>query len=514
MIIENFIAATKSNFKKTVMKDSLGMSLNFGQIFTASVLLSKQIRNFRGENIALLFPSSAGGALAYIATALTGKTPVCLNFLASKEDQDYILKFCDVGTVFTSKAFIERAGIPHDSRMVFIEDVRKRFSGVQKLKTYLSCKIRSEYSLIQEFKGYDDPGKTAAILFTSGSESSPKGVPVTYYNIYSSLENFSKVFKTVQEDVILGILPFFHVFGYIVCLWFPLIKNIGVVFHPNPTEYEKLGRIVHDHKVTILIGTNTLYRGFTKKWKKEQVQSVRLAFAGAEKLQEQVREKFYRKFGIRILEGYGLTESCSCVSVNYPDDFVNGSVGRIFPNIECRIVNPETYKVVSQGEEGLILIKGPNIIGSYYRSPDLNKQSFYGDFYITGDIGKIENGFLFITDRLKRFAKIGGEMVPLSPVEDKLSVILDDHSDHEKRNCAVVSIPHDQKGEQIVAFVVQKNPDKLFLNARLDTHHITKLSQPDYYISVEAIPILPSGKIDYRKLKHMALEQLAQDKKK
>jgi acyl-[acyl-carrier-protein]-phospholipid O-acyltransferase / long-chain-fatty-acid--[acyl-carrier-protein] ligase len=513
MIIENFITAAKNNSKKIIMKDSLGMSLNFGQIFTAGILLSKHICNFEGENIALLFPPSAGGALTYIATAFTDKVPVSLNFLASKEDQDHILKSCDVRTIFTSRTFIEKIGIPDDSRMVFIEDVRKRISGIQKLKTYLSYKTRSEYSLIQEFQEHDVPERTAAILFTSGSESNPKGVPITYHNLCSSIENFSMVFKPTPEDVILGILPFFHIFGFTVCLWFPLIKSIGVVFHPNPTEYEKLGKIVQDHKVTILLGTNTLYRGFMKRWKQEQIKSVRLAFAGAEKLQEHIRKKFYEKFGIHILEGYGLTESCSCVSVNYPHDFNPGSVGKIFPNIECKIVNPETYEVVSQGEEGLILIKGPNIINGYYNSPDLTKQSFHGDFYITGDIGKIENGFLFITDRLKRFAKIGGEMIPLSPIEHKLSIILDEHTDYEKRNCAVVSIPHTQKGEQLVAFVVHKNPDKLLLNSRLNSLHITKLSQPDHYIPIEAIPMLPSGKVDYRKLKHMALEQLIQSEK-
>ncbi|MCF6157144.1 MAG: hypothetical protein E3K32_00920 [wastewater metagenome] len=506
MILENFITATKRNFKKTVIKDSLGTSLNFGQVLTASILLSKHICNFQGENIALLFPPSAGGALTYIATAFTGKVPVSLNFLASKEDQNHILKLCDVKTIFTSRIFTQKLGIPEDPRMIFIEDIQKRISSTQKLKTYVSCKMRSEYSLIQEFKEYDTPEKTAVILFTSGSESNPKGVPLTNYNIYSSIQNYRTIFNPTSEDVILGTLPFFHVFGFAVCLWFPLITGVGVVFHPNPTEYETLGRIVQDHRVTMLLGTNTLYRGFMKRWSQEQVKNVRLAFAGAEKLHEHVRKKFYEKFRVHILEGYGLTESSSCVSVNHPTDFTHGSVGKIFPNIEYKMVDPETYEEVPPGKEGLILLKGPNIMAGYYQSPELTEQAFHDGYYITGDIGKLENDFLFITDRLKRFAKIGGEMIPLSTIEHKLSVILDEHTNHEKRNCAVVSIPHAQKGEQLVAFVVTENPDKLLFNAKLSKLSVTKLAQPDHYISIEAIPMLPSGKADYKKLKQIALK--------
>lgn len=511
MILETFIITAKNNFKKIVMRDSLGTSLSFGQTLTASILLSNHIRNFAGENIAILFPPSVGGALAYIATALADKVPVGLNFLASKEDQNHVMELCGVKTIFTSRSFIRKAGIPEDPRMVFLEDIKDKISKTQKILTYLSCKFRSPRSLLKRFKKHDVPDKISVILFTSGSESRPKGVPLTNYNIYSSIQSFNTVFNSTSEDVFLGSLPFFHVFGFTVCLWLPLILGVGVFFHPNPTEYEKLGRIIHENRVTMLIGTSTLFRGFMKRWNKEQIKSVRLAFAGAEKLHENIRKKFYEKFGIHIFEGYGVTESCSCISVNHPNHFFHGSVGKIFPNITCKIVNPETYEDVLPGEEGLILVKGPNIMRGYYKSPDLTEQVFYNDFYITGDIGKLENGFLFITDRLKRFAKIGGEMVPLLPIENKLSEILDEHIESEKRNCAIVSIPHLQKGEMLVAFVVDKNPDKVLLNAKLDKLCVTKLSQPDHYISIESIPILPSGKVDYKRLKLIAEEQLNPD---
>lgn len=511
MILETFIITAKNNFKKIVIKDSLGTSLSFGQTLTASILLSEHIKNLAGENIAILFPPSAGGALSYIATAMAGKVPVGINFLASKDDQDYAMKLCGVKTIFTSRSFIKKAGIPEDPRMVFIEDTKNKISKYQKILTYLYCKVKSPHSIIKKFKKHDTPDKTSVILFTSGSESRPKGVPLTNFNIYSSIQNFNTVFNSMPEDVFLGSLPFFHVFGFTVCLWLPLILGVGVFFHSNPTEYEKLGKIIHENRVTMLIGTSTLFRGFMKRWSKEQVNSVRLAFAGAEKLHENVRKKFYEKFGIHIFEGYGVTESCSCISVNHPTHYFHGSVGKIFPNITCKIVNPETYEEVPPGEEGLILIKGPNIMGGYYKSSELTEQVFHNGFYITGDIGKLENGFLFITDRLKRFAKIGGEMIPLLPIENKLSEILDEHIESEKRNCAIVSIPHTQKGEMLVAFVIDKNPDKVLLNTKLDKLCVTKLSQPDHYISIESIPMLPSGKVDYKRLKLIALEQLTQD---
>ena len=468
MIIEKFINTAKKNFNKVVLEDSTGMSLTFGQTLVGSILLSRHVKNFEGGNIALLFPASVGGALAHIATSLAGKVPVGLNFIAGEEEQDWVKNTCEIKTIFTSKKFIQKAEIPLDYRMIFIEDLKDKTSKIQKTLTYFSCKFKSSSSLIREFKEYDGPHKTAIILFTSGSESHPKGVPLTNNNIYASIQNYSTVFQPTPDDKILGTLPFFHVFGFAVCLWMPLIIGIGVVFHPNPTDYERLGKIVQEYRVTMLLGTSTLYRGFLKRWKRGQVSSVRLAFAGAEKLNQDIREKFHERLGINILEGYGVTESCSCATVNYPNDFCHGSVGKPLPDVQCKIVDPDNYAEIPEGEGGLILIKGPNIMEGYYKAPDLTKQAFHEDFYITGDIGKFNNGFLYITDRLKRFAKIGGELIPLTPIEDKLNLVLDEHADDEKRKCAVVNVPHPQKGEQLVAFVVEENLDKLVINRKLD----------------------------------------------
>ncbi len=510
MIIEGFIKTAKKNFNKIVQEDSTGMSLTFGQTLTAGILLSKHVRNFEGENIALVFPASVGGALAFIATSLSGKTPVGLNFIAGRDEQEWAMETCNIKTIFTSRVFIQKAEIAEDPRMVFIEDIKEKTSKLEKLFTYFSCKFKSSQSLIQKFKEFDAPDKTAIILFTSGSESHPKGVPLTNKNIYMSIQAFSTVFQPTPEDKVLGALPFFHVFGFVVCLWLPLIMGMGAVFHPNPTEYERLGKIVHRYRVTMLLGTSTLYRGFMKRWKREQVSSVRLAFAGAEKLNESVRKKFNEKLGITIFEAYGVTESCSCITVNYPNDFCHGSVGRLMPNVECKIVNTGTYEDLQPGEEGLILVKGPNVMNGYYKAPELTSQAFHDGFYITGDIGKYENGFLYIADRLKRFAKIGGEMIPLTPVEDKLSHVLDQHSENEKRSCAIVNIPHAQKGEQLVAFVVDANPNKISLNRGLDQAGLPKLSQPDHYLSIDSIPMLPSGKVDYKSIKKTAIEKFVQ----
>src|SRR3990167_4037338 len=508
MLIESFIKTAKKNFSKIVQEDSSGMSLTFGQTLTATVILSKRIRNFEGENIALMFPASVGGALAYIATSFSGKTPVGLNFIAGREEQDWVMDTCEIKTIFTSRVFIQKAEIQEDPRMIFIEDLKERTSKLEKLLTYFSCKIKSSQSLIRKYKEYNSPDKTAIILFTSGSESHPKGVPLTNRNIYVTIRNYSTVFQPIPEDKILGTLPFFHVFGFVACLWLPLIMGMGAFYHPNPTDYERLGKIVHRYRITMLLGTSTLYRGYTKRWNMEQVSSVRLAFAGAEKLNENVRKKFKEKLGIKILEAYGVTESCSCITVNYPDNFCHGSVGKLLPDVQCKIVNTDDYEELQPGEEGLMLVKGPNVMSGYYKSPELTGRVFHDGFYITGDIGKFENGFLYITDRLKRFAKIGGELIPLSPIEDKLSHVLDEHTDDEKRKCAVVNIPHAQKGEQLIAVVVEENPDKLSLNRKLDSLGLTHLSQPDHYIPIDSIPMLPSGKVDYKNIKNKAMKQL------
>ncbi|GJQ60744.1 MAG: hypothetical protein D8M57_04990 [Candidatus Scalindua sp. AMX11] len=506
MILKEFITTAKNNFNKIVFEDSTGMSLTFGQTLTACILLSKQIRNFQGENIALLFPASVGGALAFVATTFAGKIPVGLNFLAGRKEQDWVLDTCEIDTIFTSRIFIQKAEIPEDPRMIFIEDIKERTSKAEKMITYFSCKFKSTGSFIQKYEKYDDPDKIAVILFTSGSESHPKGVPLTNSNIYTCIQNYKTVFEPVPEEKILGTLPFFHVFGFAVSLWMPLLLGIGVVFHPNPTDYERLGKIVQKYRATILIGTSTLYRGFMKRWKRDQVSSVRLAFAGAEKLHETVRNSFYEKLGITILEGYGVTESTSCITANKPKDYCHGSVGRLLPGISCKIVDTVTYKELPQNREGLILIKGPNVMKGYYKSPELTGKAFHDGYYITGDIGKLVNGFLYITDRLKRFAKIGGEMIPLSPVEDKLSLVLDENSSDERRKCAIINIPHPNKGEQLIAFVTLAGPDKLTIKKRLDEVGVTKLSQPDLYLSIESIPLLPTGKVDYKQLKERAIK--------
>lgn len=447
--------------------------------------------------------------MALTATAFAGKVPVGLNFIASKEEQNHMLEICNVRSILTSKVFIEKAGIPYDKRMVFIESIKEKIPKKEKTLMYLTCKFRSKQTLIKKYATDDDADKNAIIVFTSGTEANPKGVPLTNYNICSSIQNFTTVFDPISEDIFLGSLPFFHVFGFVVCLWLPLIMGRGVAFHPNPTDYEKLGKLIQKKKVTIILGTNTLYRGFIKKWKKEQATSVRLAFAGAEKLQENVRNNFYNKFGITIFEGYGTTESSACVSANSPKEYMHGSVGKLLPDIKCRIVNTDTYEEVQPGEEGLILIQGPSIMKGYYKSPELMEKAFYNGFYITGDIGRLQNGFLYITDRLKRFAKIGGEMVALSPIENKLDHLLDEHTEDENRNCAIVAIPDEQKGEQVVAFVACPNPDKQSLNTSLDALGVTKLSQPSHYIHINSIPLLPSGKVDYKKIKQLATEYLS-----
>lgn len=509
MLVEKFIKTAKENFGHTILMDSTGVSLTYGQTLAGSILLSNHVRGFAGDNIAVLFPASVGGALAHIAVALAGKVPVGLNFIAGKAEQEHVLDMCEVKTIFTSRTFIEKAGISEDARMVYIEDIREKITKIQKSLMFFSCKLRSKQSLINEFVVNDTPDKIAVIIFTSGSEANPKGVPLTNKNVFSGLEKFGSVFSP-KNEIALGTLPFFHVFGFVVCLWMPLISGMGVVYHPNPTDYERIGKIVSKHRVTMLLATSTLFRGFLRRWKREQVSSVRVAFAGAEKLNEKVRTKFYEKFGVTIFEAYGTTESSAAVSVNYPDDCRHGSVGKILPGIDCKIVDLESYDELPLGSEGLILLKGDNFMPGYYKAENSSKNVFHNDYYITGDIGKLVDGFLYITDRLKRFAKIGGEMVPLLPVENKLTTILDEKdSDDERRKCAVVSVPHPQKGEQLAGFVVNTDMEKLELNSSLDKLGVVKLSQPDHYFQIEEIPMLPSGKVDYKNLKSMAIDRLS-----
>ena len=310
----------------------------------------------------------------------------------------------------------------------------------------------------------------------------------------------------------MGVLPLFHSFGFTGTLWLPLLAQFGVVYHPNPTDAKTIGETVHKYRATLLISTPTFFAGYLRRCTKEEFASLRYLIAGAEKLREQIGKNYEEKFGLTILEGYGCTELAPVVAVNIPDvsdgqekqiGHKLGTVGRPIPGVAVKVVDPDTERPIPAGEEGLLLVKGPNLMLGYLGQPELTDQALRRGWYVTGDIAAVdEDGFIRITDRISRFSKIGGEMVPHMKVEEIINQALGSAAS------AVTALPDEQRGEKLIAFYAQNGITKEELWDRLNHSELPKLWIPkrENLHFIDSLPLLGSGKVDLKKIKAMAQE--------
>ncbi len=360
------------------------------------------------------------------------------------------------------------------------------------------------------------PQSTVTVIFSSGSTGEPKGVLLSHQNIMCDIEGVAQVFPHDAQDRFMGVLPFFHSFGYMGTLWFPLIKKLSAVYHHNPIDAKNICKLVKKYQASFMISTPTFYQTYARSCDKSDFSSVKYAIAGAEKLRESVAKSFREKFDFDLFEGYGCSETAPVIAVNTPDVMVQnwrqvgckfGTVGNTLPGIAAKIVNPETFKELSMGEEGLLLIKGGNCMLGYLGQPERTKKAFHEGWYITGDIAHLdEGGFITIVDRIERFSKIGGEMVPHIKVEQVINKIIGGvHS-------VVVSIPDERKGEVLAALYVHATITPQVLWEQLNNSDLPKLWLPksNMLLQVGELPILGSGKIDLKASKKIIMESIRQ----
>jgi acyl-[acyl-carrier-protein]-phospholipid O-acyltransferase/long-chain-fatty-acid--[acyl-carrier-protein] ligase len=337
---------------------------------------------------------------------------------------------------------------------------------------------------------------------------------LSHHNILANIQAMAQVFWINDNDVIVGVLPFFHSFGFTVTIWLPPVSGCGAAYHTNPTEASKIGEIVAKYHGTLLVSTPTFYSSYTRKCTAEQFSSLRFVLVGAEKLRSTIAAAFHEKFGLELLEGYGCTEMSPVVAVNGPNFEAGrdtqlgnkpGTVGHPLPGIAVKIVNPATMEPLPPDVEGLVLVKGPNQMIGYLNQPERTLEAVHDGWYVTGDIGALDDeGFLRITDRLARFSKIAGEMVPHLKVEEAIYGIIGEYG------CAVTGIPDDQRGERLVALYTRPDMTPLELWQRLSETSLPKLWLPkreNVYL-VDALPTLGTGKLDLVGVKAKA-QQLA-----
>jgi len=514
----SFVRTARRFPLRFMMADGKTPKVRFFSALTRTIYIARRLRPAIGERemVGLLLPPSVGGALTNYALTLLGRVPVNLNYTASSEVIASCAKQCDVDVVITSMAFVERfPKLEIPGRTVFLEDVLQAPHALEKLLALLLASTMPQ-NLLRRAIGAA-PGKCnvddlATVIFSSGSTGDPKGVMLTHYNIGSNIQQVSQVFMLDGRDKILGILPFFHSFGFMAALWMPAVNGIGVVYHPNPLDTKVIGELVGQYRVTFLIATPTFLQAYMRRCSPESFGSLQYVLVGAEKLADRVALAFEDTFGIRPLEGYGCTECSPVVTVNGRDfrapgfrqvSARRGKIGHPLPGVTVRVVDLDTGAPVTPGTPGMLLVKGPNVMKGYLGKPEKTAEVLHDGWYTTGDVAVMEeDGFLTITDRLSRFSKIGGEMVPHIRIEDKLQEL----AGVTEQVFAVTALPDEKKGERIVVIstlTTEKIAPVIEKFAQCDLPVLWK-PRASQFFHVDALPILGTGKIDLRGVKALA----------
>jgi acyl-[acyl-carrier-protein]-phospholipid O-acyltransferase / long-chain-fatty-acid--[acyl-carrier-protein] ligase len=497
--------------------DGMNPSVSYLGLLLRSVFLARLLKpQWQDQKtVGLLLPPSVAGAAANITSLLAGKIPVNLNYTASQGVLESSVAQCGIKTILTSRQFLEKVKLTAPGKAIFLEDLAE-FKTRRRMILALFHSLLPP-SLLQGSLGASGKGSVddlATVIFSSGSTGDPKGVMLSHFNIASNLEGLGQVFAVSSHDRVLGILPFFHSFGFTGTLWFPLVMGMGAIYHPNPLDARTIGALAGRHKATILLATPTFLQGFIRRCQPEDFGSLQYVMVGAEKLSERVASAFEEKFGIRPMEGYGSTECAPIVSASVRDFRAagfyqigqkRGRIGHPLPGVSVRIVDAETLEPLPTGTAGLLLVKGPNIMLGYLNRPEKTAEVMHEGWYVTGDLAIVDSdGFLTITDRLSRFSKIGGEMVPHLKVEEALHELLGT----TELTFAVTGIPDEKKGEKLVVLHTLPEEKLKEIQSRLAASSLPNLwiPRPNAYFRVEKIPVLGSGKLDLRSVRDLALK--------
>jgi acyl-[acyl-carrier-protein]-phospholipid O-acyltransferase / long-chain-fatty-acid--[acyl-carrier-protein] ligase len=498
------------------MGDKRRPRVSWGSALLSSIFLARRLRStWAGqEMVGILLPPSIPGALVNFAATLSGKVPVNLNYTSSDESLASCAAQCKIETVITTKQLLDRIPLKVPGKIILLEEVASGHGWGERL-----------FALVLWFfpgstlEGILSGGKNktlddlATIIFSSGSTGEPKGVMLTHYNIASNVEQVGQMFMFDHHDCLLGVLPFFHSFGFTVTLWLPAALGVSVVYHPSPLDLAAISEIVREYRVTFLMSTPTFLQAYARRCSPEDFGSLHYVVVGAEKLPERLALAFEDRFGIRPLEGYGATECSPVVSVNTRDfrapgfrqvGAKRGHIGHPLPGISVRIVDPETRQPVATGTPGLLLVHGPNVMKGYLGKPEKTAEVLQDGWYVTGDIAaEDEDGFLIITDRLSRFSKIGGEMVPHIKVEEKLHEL----AGITDQRFVVTGVPDGKKGERLVVLHTLPPEELKGVLERLGESGLPNLwvPRPNQFFLVEELPHLGTGKLDLRRIKDMAL---------
>lgn len=502
--------------------------LSYDKVFAAALALSRVIKKETTKSrVGIVLPPGAAALIANVAVVLAGKTPVNLNFTASRFSIESAIRQGDLDRFLTADILVRKMQSfpwPPSKQLMLLERVMPSLK--PRIALWLLLSKVMPASLIVAALGLPKKGDRteASLIFTSGSSGEPKGVVLTHRNVLGNVSQFGSRLDLVPADSILGCLPLFHSFGCTVTLWFPIIYGVNLVTYPSPLETKRLAELVEKYSVSVMIATPTFLRGYLRGVNREQLGSLKLVVTGAEKLPTAVAEAFETRFGKRVLEGYGLTETSPVSNVNLPDPqpigedgdghvwlpcYRLGSVGQVMPGMAIRITHPETGEPQSLHQSGMIWFKGANVFAGYHKDPKRTADVLTEDgWFRTGDIGRVDlDGFLYIEGRLSRFSKIGGEMVPHETVEEALIKAMGLENESSRR-IAVVGVPDADRGEALVLVTSMpggpEHQEILNLRYQLLDRGVPALWIPKRMVRVADIPVLASGKLDMQACEKVA----------
>lgn len=506
------------DWSKPAVSDSIGTELTYGEMFLRAIALGRVLERTLGPEpyVGVLLPPLANSAVVNLSLALWGKIAVNLNYTAGQAVLDSSIQQCGIRHVITASKALDRFKLHPAAELVMLEDLPRRVTMLDKVWAGMVGKVIPLRLLDAYLPGFRDDhlGRAATVIFTSGSTGDPKGVVLSHGNILANIHAVGMHLDLKPDEVLIGILPLFHSMGYTVTLWMSLCLGKKTVFHVNPLDARIVGELCLRNKVTLLICAPTFMRTYLHKCDAECFSHLRYLVLGAEKLKPELARDIREKLGFEALEGYGTTELSPVVAVNVPYQIRLpdgrptagnhlGTVGRLVPGTAVKSIDPDTGEDLPPGREGLVCVKGPQVMVGYLGRPEATSKVLKDGWYNTGDLGFLdEDGFLRITGRLSRFSKVGGEMVPHEAVESAIRVA----ADVTEQQVAVTGIPDVKRGEKLVVLIKDFAVTPREIVQRLNATDLPKLWIPgaEDFLVVDEIPILGTGKFDLRGIHDLA----------
>jgi acyl-[acyl-carrier-protein]-phospholipid O-acyltransferase/long-chain-fatty-acid--[acyl-carrier-protein] ligase len=489
---QQFVRTAKQYESKLAIVDrTLNRRVTYKKALIGSLILAKKFDKYDPGFLGIMLPNSAGSVLAILATLMSGRVPVMINYsTGAAANCEFAQKKCAFKTIITSKALCEKIKCPQVEGMIYLEEIMKSVSIFDKIKAAYAAGQPVDTVLKKIHGGNEDD--TLLVLFTSGSEKEPKGVQLTHRNISQNYESLIKAFEFTSADIFLANLPYFHVFGQTANLWVPILAGMTLVTYANPLDFKTICDIVREERATLVTGTPTFFWGYLRNSKPGDFATARIMLSGADKCPDALRKGFIEKHGKVLLEAYGTTETSPAITVNTLQFNRPGSVGRPIEGVQVRLENYESGETCAVGAIGKILVKGDNVMKGYFDDFEQTSLSIRHGWYDTGDMGYLDaDGYLWHVGRLKRFLKVGGEMVSLIKVEDVLEKLLPPDVE-----CCVVEVPDALRGAKIVAAVTQQIDEKVTLKKM--SEQLPNISMPSKFVIIPEMPKTGSGKIDFR----------------